>query len=164
MTIANIILTITATLTALIAGLFYSWSVSITLGLARVSDVEYVSVFQATNRAIQNPIFLTAFMGAQILLPVCVFLFYRQPMRFWLLLAATIIYAAGVIGVTFFGNIPLNNKLDKFDLQSATQQEIAQQRKEFENPWNGLNTVRTVSSTLAIVLVIVACLDRKNDF
>lgn len=164
MTITNIFLAVTATFTALVAGLFYAWSVSITLGLARVSDTEYISVFQATNRAIVNPFFVTIFLGTQILLPVCAFLFYRQSSQLWLLLAATAVYTIGVIGVTFLGNIPLNNKLDKFDLQSATQTEIAQQRKEFEQPWNNLNTIRTISSTLAIILVIIACLNRKNDF
>jgi uncharacterized membrane protein len=92
-----------------------------------------------------------------------VFLCYRQGARFWLLLAATAVYTVGVIGVTFFGNIPLNNRLDRFELQTASVAETADQRREFETPWNRLNTVRTVSSTLAIILVILACLDQKND-
>jgi uncharacterized membrane protein len=162
MNISNIILVITSTLSALVAGLFFGWSVSITLGLARVSDTEYISVFQATNRAIINPVFLTAFLGTQILLPVCLFLFYQQTNRFWLIVAATIVYTAGVTGVTFLGNIPFNDKLDRFNLSSATPQEITQQRKEFETPWNRLNTVRTVSSTLTIMLLILACLDRRE--
>jgi uncharacterized membrane protein len=67
-----------------------------------------------------------------------------------------------VMGVTFLGNIPLNDKLDQFNLSSAAPPEITQQRKEFETPWNRLNTVRTVSSTLTIILLILACLDRKQ--
>ncbi len=79
-------------------------------------------------------------------------------MRFWFLLAATIIYLIGTFGVTIFGNVPLNNTLDRFDLQSATEEEIDVQRGNFEGRWNNLNTVRTVSSTLAIILVVIACL------
>lgn len=164
MTITNIILAITATFTALVAGLFYAWSVSITLGLARVSDTEYISVFQATNRAIINPFFLAIFLGTQILLPICAFLFYRQSSQFWLWLAAAVVYTIGVTGVTFLGNVPLNNRLDKFALETAAPIEIAQQRKEFEQPWNNLNTIRTIASTLTIILVIIACLNRKSDF
>ena len=163
MKIADIILTITAVLTALTAGLFFAWSVSITLGLARVSDTEYISVMQSTNRAIQNPIFFAAFFGAQILLPVCIFLYYGQTSRFWLLIAATVIYTIGVMGVTIFGNVPLNNTLDRFDLNSAKPAEITAQRENFESVWNNLNTVRTISSAIAITLVIVACLQAKND-
>lgn len=163
MKIPEIILTITAVLTALVAGLFYAWSISITLGLLRVSDTEYVSVMQSTNRAIQNPVFFAAFFGAQILLPVCLFLFYGQGARFWLLLGAFLIYTIGVMGVTMFGNVPLNNQLDRFEMQNASAQEISTARKNYEGIWNNLNTVRTVSSTLAITLVIIACLQSKND-
>jgi uncharacterized membrane protein len=161
--VSNIILVIAGTLTALVAGLFFAWSVSITLGLARVSATEYVSVMQATNRAIQNPLFFTAFFGAQILLPVCVFLFYGQTTRFWLLLAATLVYTFGVMGVTIFGNVPMNNALDDFKAEAAEPEEIQRQRQNYEGRWNNLNHIRTVSSTLAIVLFIIACLAREDS-
>ena len=163
MKLANIILVITATLNALVAGFFFAWSVSVTLGLARVSDSEYVSVMQSINRAIQNPVFFAAFFGAQIFLPICLFLFYAQTSRFWLLLAATVIYTIGVMGVTIFGNVPLNNRLDSFDLKTANQQEISLQRTNFEGTWNNLNMVRTIFSTLAVILIIFACLEAKKD-
>ena len=77
--------------------------------------------------------------------------------RFWFLLAATIIYLTGVLGVTIFGNIPLNENLASFHLQTALPETIALQRAKFEIPWNNLNTIRTISSLLAIVLVIIGC-------
>ncbi len=160
MTAANIILVITATLTALMAGLFYAWSCSVMLGFARLPDREFISAMRATNHAIQNPVFFAAFFGAPILLPISVFLHYGQPSpaRFWLLLAATIIYLIGTFGVTIFGNVPLNDALDRFDLQTASEAEIAARGDSFEKRWNNLNTVRVVSSTLAVMLIIVACL------
>jgi uncharacterized membrane protein len=75
-----------------------------------------------------------------------------------LLLAATAVYLIGVLGVTIFGNVPLNETLDVFPLQSATVQEISAQRAAFERPWNNLNMVRTVAAVLAVVLVIIACM------
>ena len=158
MTFANILLVITATTTALMAGLFYAWSCSVMLGFARLSNREFVSAMQATNRAIQNPVFFAAFFGAPLLLPISTFLHYGQ-VRFWFLLAATIIYLIGTFGVTVFGNVPLNNTLERFSLKSATEEEIAAQRANFERRWNNLNTIRTVSSTLAVVFVIIACLN-----
>jgi len=160
LTVPKIILVITTTTTALMAGLFYAWSCSVMLGFARLSDREFISAMQATNRAIQNPIFFAAFFGAPILLPLSVFFHYGQPLpvRFWFLLAATIIYLIGTFGVTIFGNVPLNNMLDRFDLQVASEEETALQRANFEGRWNNLNTIRTVSSTLAITLIITACL------
>jgi len=160
-TLTNILLIMTATTTALMAGLFYAFSCSVNLGLARLSNAEYISAMQSINRAIQNPIFFAAFFGAPILLPLSVFLHYGQPLsvRFWFLLAATIIYLLGTFCVTIFGNVPLNNTLDRFNLQSASEEEIAVQRADFEEQWNNLNTVRTISSTLAIMLIIIACLN-----
>jgi len=159
MTAANTILAITVTLTALSAGIFYAWSVSVTLGLKRLSDQEYVSFMQETNRAIQNPWFFVVFFGAAILLPVSSYLNYGQSGRFELLLAATIVYLVGVIGVTIFGNVPMNERLDRFEMESATDEEIKTQRKNYEGRWNFLNNIRTICSTIAIALVIIACLN-----
>ncbi len=160
-TLTNILLVMTATTTALMAGLFYAFSCSVNLRLARLSNAEYVSAMQSINRAIKNPVFFAAFFGAPILLPLSVFLHYGQPLaaRFWFLLAATIIYLIGTFGVTIFGNVPLNNTLDRIDLQVASEAEIAEQRASFEGRWNNLNTIRTVSSMLVIMVVVIACLN-----
>ena len=159
-TLTYIILVITATTTALMAELFYAFSCLVNLGLARLSNAEYISAMQSINRAIQNPIFFAAFFGAPIFLPLSVFLHYGQPLsvQFWFLVAATIIYLIGTFGAPIFGNVPLNNILDRFDLQAASEDETALQRTNFERRWNNFNTVRTVSSMLAVILVVIACL------
>jgi uncharacterized membrane protein len=159
MTAANIILVLTATTTGLIAGLFYSWSCSVMLGFARLPDREFVSVMQKTNRAIQNPVFFAAFFSAPISLIISTILHYNQSPRFALLLAAIVAYIVGTFGVTMFGNVPLNNTLDRFDLETASDEETALQRTKFETRWNNLNIVRTVSSTIALILVAIACLN-----
>jgi uncharacterized membrane protein len=158
-TFSNTILVITATLTALMAGLFYAWSCSVMLGFARLKDREFVAVMQATNRAIQNPVFFAAFLGASIFLPLSTFLNSGVTPRFTLLLAATVIYLSGTFGVTIFGNVPMNNALDSFNPESATDEEVARQRANFERRWNNLNTIRAISSTLAVILVVIACLN-----
>ena len=86
MTTTNIILTIAATTTALIAGLLYAYSCSVNIGLGRLADAEYISAMQSINKAIQNPLFFISFMGTLLLLPLCTYLNYGQPLsnRFWL--------------------------------------------------------------------------------
>jgi uncharacterized membrane protein len=74
------------------------------------------------------------------------------------LLAATVIYLIGVFGLTVFGNVPLNNTLDRFKFRIASEKETALQRANFEERWNNLNTIRTVSSTLAVIFIVIACL------
>ena len=159
MSVQNIILVVTATATALMAGLFYAFYCAVNLGLARLSNAEYVSAMQSINRRIQNPVFFTAFFGAPISLILSTFLHYEQSMRFRLLLAATMIYLIGVFGVTVFGNVPLNNTLDGFNSETASEEETALQRANFEKRWNSFNTVRTVASTLALTFIVIACLN-----
>lgn len=159
MNTANVISVICMTLTALQAGLFYAWSCSVMLGFAKLSDREFVSAMQKTNRAIQNPTFFASFFGAPIFLIISAVFHYNQPPRFWFLLAATVVFLVGTFGVTVFGNVPLNNRLDQFDLESASDAEIDLQRKNFEKPWNNLNTIRTISSIIAVILIAIACLN-----
>jgi uncharacterized membrane protein len=164
MTIANIILALTTLTTALIAGLFYAYSCSINAGLGQLSDSNYILAMQSINRVIQNPLFFISFMGTLILLPISTYLHYGQPSlnRFYLLLFATIIYAVGVIGVTALGNIPLNNMLDKFNVQSIDNEAIINVRLSFEKAWNGFHSVRTIAAVIALVLVILACLNKDK--
>lgn len=163
MNVNNGILLATAIVTALMAGLFYNWTTAITVGFKQLSDSEYVAAFQAINRAIQNPLFFVSFFGTAILLPICSYMQFKQgySMVFYLLLGATLLYWLGVMLVTVFGNIPLNNALDSFDLQNATLSDIKQQRLAFENRWNNFNMIRTVSSFISLVMVLIALLSLK---
>lgn len=157
LTFANVILIIATVLSALMAGLFFAWSCSVMPGFARLKDREFITAMQACNRAIQNPIFFAAFFGAPVLLAVAAAQHYDSP-RFAYLLAAFLSYALGVFGVTVAGNVPLNNALDRFKLESAADEETSQQRQNFENRWNNLNTIRTICATLALISAIIAFL------
>ena len=161
MTTTNIILVLTTTTTALIAGLLYGYSCSVNLGLGQLPDAEYISAMQSINRAIQNPLFFISFMGTLLLLPLSTYLHYGQPIstRFWLLLAATVVYIVGVIGVTALGNIPLNTLLEGFNLKSASAETMESERAKFEGAWNQFHSIRTVAAVVSLVLTIVACLN-----
>lgn len=158
-TLTHMILLFTVTMAGLMAGLFYAWSCAINLGLGQLNDEAYLRAMQHTNRAIQNPVFFIAFFGILILLPLSAWQQYGlSSARFLILLAATVVYFAGGLGVTVFGNIPLNEALDAFDLQSATKEAMAAQRAAFEGPWNTWNTIRTLASVLTLMLTAIACL------
>lgn len=164
MTFSNITLVVTALTTALMAGLFFAWSCSVTPGLARLPTTEYLASFQTMNRAILNPVFLCCFMGTLFLLPLSAYLQYSQPVgtRFWLLLFASVLYVVGVFGVTIAGNVPLNDMLDKFQLNGASAETMEALRIKFEKPWNKLNMIRTVCSIASVLCVILACMDVKR--
>jgi uncharacterized membrane protein len=159
-----IILVLTATTTALIAGLLYAYSCSVNIGLGKLSDEGYVAAMQSINREIQNPLFFTSFMGTLLLLPISTWLQYRAgaTSAFFLLLTATFIYTIGTFAVTMFGNVPLNNTLDQFNLKSASMETISKQRAMFEIPWNRLHTIRTIAGFISLVLVIIALIKSSS--
>jgi uncharacterized membrane protein len=163
MKMTTILLIITATVTALIAGLFYAYSCSVVLGLGKLSDSEYLKSMQSINREILNPVFFLSFMGTAFLLPISTFLYRGQNLVFILLLMATLAYLIGVFGVTMFGNVPLNDQLDKFDIVNSSAEAVKKMRNNFERKWNFLNNIRTVFSVITIVLTVCACIWNKTD-
>lgn len=155
----NIILVLAGSLTALVTGLFYGYSVSVNGGLHRLNDSEYIKAMQSINAVIQNPLFFVSFIGPVILLPLAAFLQRdSNSMQFALLLASSVIYIAGSFGLTMVGNVPLNVRLAKFDANKGLGNEIVQARAEFEKPWNRLHAIRTIASIAATVLIFVAIL------
>jgi uncharacterized membrane protein len=157
----NIIILLLATLTTgLMAGLFFAWSFSVTTGLSKLSDINYIEAFQSLNKAILNPAFALIFWGAILSLLLASILHYQEPSSgiFWYLLIATLVYLIGSIAVTFACNIPLNNSLEIFNLNSSSLEEIKVKRAAFESRWNRLNMIRTISSSIAFILLIIACI------
>lgn len=153
---SNILLIVTATTTALMAGLFFSYSISVSLGLGKLNDKEFLNAMQNINREIQNIPFFICFFGTLIMLPITSFVHYKQP-SFLLLLTATLLYSIGVFAVTAFVNVPLNNKLELFELSNATNASAKQMRNIFEDRWNFWNNIRSLSSLCSLFFVILAC-------
>jgi uncharacterized membrane protein len=158
MVFENIILILAGILTALVTGLYFGFAVSVNGGLHRLNDSEYVKAVQSINAVIQNPLFIVSFIGPVLLLPLATFLHRdANSMQFVLLLASSVVYIIGSFGVTMVGNVPLNQRLAKFDVTKTSDNEIAHARTGFEKPWNRLHTIRTIASIAATVLVFVAC-------
>lgn len=160
MTIPNTIWVITITLTALITGLYYSYYCSVNPGLGRLSDVDYIKAMQSINIAIQNPVFFASFFGPFVLLPVVTYLSYNSGAStcFYLLLAASLLYIFGSMAVTIFGNVPLNEQLNRLDVSAASQSTITKTAAAFKNRWNLLHNIRTAASLLSFILLVIASL------
>lgn len=153
----GIVLVVGGTLTALVAGLFFSFSVAVNGALHRLKDAEYVNAMQSINLVILNRVFLPTFLAPVFLLPIGAYLYFNTSFpRFALLLVASLFYVVGTFGITVGGNVPLNNRLAGFDMSRASPEEVAQARARFEGPWNRLHAVRTVASIAATVSILVA--------
>ncbi|NUO59902.1 MAG: DUF1772 domain-containing protein [Hamadaea sp.] len=155
MDFTDFVVILAGTLTALTGGLLFCFAVANNLALKLVDDRTYVTVVQKTNLRIVNPVFLPAFLGPVLLLPLATILAAGTGAFGWLL-AASIAYVVGPFGVTVSQNIPLNKRLDAVDVRTASDEELAAARGWFEQPWIARHTVRTVLGVIAIVLVFVA--------
>ncbi|MXO04050.1 DUF1772 domain-containing protein [Flavobacterium sp. HBTb2-11-1] len=153
---SNILLIITGTIAALMAGLFFSYSISVSLGLGKLNDKEFLNAMQNINREIQNIPFFICFFGTLLLLPITSFLHYKKK-TFLLLFIASLFYSIGVFAVTMFVNVPLNNKLELFELSNVSSASARQMRNIFEDRWNFWNNIRTLSSLCSVFLIILAC-------
>ena len=165
MKITDIILIIVAVITALMAGIFYSFSVAVSPGLSKLTDSEYIKAMQSINREIQNPLFFINFFGVLILLPLLTFQQFSYSKELPLLLLTSLIfYVVGVFGVTAFVNVPLNNQLDAFNLSTASSESINSMRKLFEPRWNFWNNIRTAASVVTFIVIMCTCLFHTTHY
>ena len=152
-----ILFVVTIFLTGLTAGLCFTWGNAVTPGLSRLDDLGYLQAFQAMNRAIINPTFLIVFMGPTLLHIINVFLFKNtSEFNLVLIISAAVLYFFGLFLVTVLGNVPINEILDNTDLLTATAEELAGLREQFEVRWSRFHMVRTISASLSFILLIIS--------
>jgi len=144
--------------TGLTAGLCFTWSNAVSPGIGRLDNLTFLRSFQSMNRAIINSRFMVVFFGPVLLLFINSYLFKDCNTSFWLFLIAAILFFIGIGLVTVFGNVPLNEVLDKSNLEALSKMELQELRNKFEQPWNNWHTVRTLSSFIAFVLLIIGML------
>ncbi len=160
-TLSNLSLFATVLLVGLVAGLCFTWGNAVTPGIGQLDDLNYLSAFQKMNRSILNPTFYGVFMGSLLVGLVAVFANKGiSPTHFWIVLIAMLIYFFGVILVTVFGNVPLNELLDKTDLAQSSAEQLSALRKKFEQPWNRFHMIRVITGTIAFALLILASINK----
>jgi uncharacterized membrane protein len=138
------------------AGLFYTYSASVMLGLGRSDDRTFVQAMQNINVAIVNPWFMAHFLGALILTVATAALHLPEggrPVLPWILAALALYLVAIVVTATM--NIPLNNALETAR-GASTPEALAAAREAFEGPWVRWNIVRSVASTGALGCIVWA--------
>ncbi len=159
----TIVVFVTVLLTGLTAGLCFTWTNAITPGIDRISDFGFLYAFQQMNRAIINPLFIIVFFGPFISNLILLYLKYQTfEKSFWIFFTAALLFTLGVVFVTIFKNVPLNEILDKTDLTAISTEELKTLRKKFESPWNNWHLIRTLSATTSFVLLLIALMFNKQ--
>jgi uncharacterized membrane protein len=146
---------------ALMAGLFFAFSVSVMRGLARIPPAAGIAAMQAINIVILNPVFGLVFFGTTavcLIVTVAAVVEWHQLASAYLL-AGGLLYLIGAFGVTVVFNVPRNNALAVVDPASPGG---AHAWAGYLVTWTAWNHVRTIASLAATAALIVAfCLMRE---
>ena len=164
-TIENSAIIVQVLLTGLSAGLCFTWSNAVTPGIGKLNDIRFLQSFQQMNKAIINPTFLIVFFGPFLLNLINIYLFKSTSSTIMsLLIMAMAFYFLGVVLVTIFGNVPLNEMLDKIDLSTASIEELKNIREKFEAKWNRLHLIRTITSIISFLVLLISLIQiSKNN-
>ncbi|MFC3201365.1 DUF1772 domain-containing protein [Alteromonas oceani] len=135
-----------ALLCALMAGIYFAFSVVVMPALRRLGDEQGVRVMQQVNRDILQSLFMPLFWMSSL---VCLILLVGGQSEMTMFAGA--IYLAGMLGVTALFNVPLNNQLEQ-----ARENEIHEVWPHYLSRWQWFNHIRTVSAALSALLFVTA--------
>ena len=139
------------------SGIFFTWTNAVKPGIGKLDNITYLNAFKSMNKVILNPLFFIVFILPILTIPISTYLSFDSTKNyvFELLLISSIIYFMGVFLVTVLGNIPLNELLDRTDLNKLSQKELDTFRKKIENKWNKFNLVRVLTSFISFLLLTI---------
>ena len=150
-------------LCALVTGFIFTYAIVVMPGFSKLSDKEFIKAFQVTDEVIQNnqPLFMITWIGSiiSILSTIIVATATTGLSNSWLIILVGVIYLLGVQGVTIVIHLPLNNHIQKMDIDKMTDKNLGEERRKFQKKWNFFNNIRTsvaflVSVTLILILTM----------
>lgn len=145
LTAHGLLLTATAVGCGLIGGVFFAFSTFIMKALARLPAPQGIAAMQSINLVVINPLFLGALFGTGLLC-IAVLITGEGIHRY-----AALAYLIGTIGVTMFGNVPLNNRLAAINPQAESSRQIWKHYLQHWTPWNHFRAAAALAACAAIV-------------
>jgi uncharacterized membrane protein len=149
---------VAALLCALVAGFLFAYAVVVMPGFRRLDDAGFIRAFQVTDGIIQGnqPLFLFVWVGSALAVVAATALGLGRldgsPRV--VLIAAAILYLAGVQAPTIAINLPLNNALQRLEPATMDAEATRRARAAFEPRWNRSNVLRTICATAASALLL----------
>jgi uncharacterized membrane protein len=153
-------------LCTLVAGFLFAFATVVMPGLATLDDAGFVRGFRAIDGVIQRnqPLFMVMWVGSVVALLAALGLglWELRWVNRGLVIAAAVLYLAGVQVPTLAINVPLNNRLQALDLATLNGASLRQEREAFEPRWNRWNAIRTACATLTSVLLLLVLLGARH--
>lgn len=158
MDLTQIIIALATLLCSLVAGFLLAFSLVVMPGIKTMNDHIFLKSFKVMDHVIQTnqPGFILIWGGSvlAIIASIAVGIMRLEGVELMLTLLAAVVYLLGVQLPTMTINVPLNNQLQKTNLDALSDSELAEARTRFEPRWIRWNTIRTYVSVLTTVLLL----------
>ena len=144
----------------LVTGFILTYAIVVMPGLAKLTDRNFLRAFQVTDEIIQNnqPLFMLIWVGSIISVITTIFtsIIYVGFPDASLTLLVCFIYLVGVQGITITIHIPLNNHVQKLQVDKLDDQAAKQERSMFEARWNKFNYIRSsIGFFVCLVFLVI---------
>ena len=135
-------------LCALVTGFIFTYAVVVMPGFAKLDDRDFIRAFQVTDGVIQNnqPLFMLAWVGSIVSVVATMILGFIElhGIERWTVFAIGFVYLLGVQGITIRIHLPLNNRLQRLEIDEMDPESLSKERNKFETRWNYFNNIRTL--------------------
>ena len=135
-------------LCALVTGFIFTYAVVVMPGFAKLDDRDFIRAFQVTDGVIQNnqPLFMLAWVGSIVSVVATMILGFIElhGIERWTVFAIGFVYLLGVQGITIRIHLPLNNRLQRLEIDEIDPESLSKERNKFETRWNYFNNIRTL--------------------
>ena len=162
MSVLELALILATLFCAITAGFAFALATVVMPGLGKLEDKAFIRGFQVIDGVIQagQPVFGVVWIGAAVALLLSAVLGALQldGLERVVLVGSALIYVVGVQVPTFRINVPLNNALQKLDVDAMDDDALASARRDFEARWVRWNAIRTVIAALVSVALMVVLL------
>lgn len=147
---------------SLVTGFIFTYAVVVMPGFSKLEDKEFLRAFQVTDEVIQNnqPLFMLTWVGSiiSVLSVMAISILSLGVSDAWIIFVVGLIYLLGVQGITISIHLPLNNHIQKIDINDMNNQSLNQERTNFEMRWNYFNKIRTFiafAASLSFLLILM---------
>ena len=141
-------LIVSTLLCALVTGFIFTYAVVVMPGFAKLDDRDFIRAFQVTDGVIQNnqPLFMLAWVGSIVSVVATMILGFieHHGIERWTVIAIGFVYLLGVQGITTRVHLPLNNRLQRLEIDEMDPESLSKERNKFETRWNYFNNIRTL--------------------
>lgn len=140
---------------AVIGGVFSAFSEFIMSGLARAEPAGGIEAMQHINRTVIRTQFVA---GILLIAPLSLFLAvygltHIEGTARAAVIIAPAVYLPTVFLMTLFGNVPMNNRLDRLNHKDSSAEAYW---RTYGRDWTRLNHVRSLGSVSTAVLYLIA--------